>query len=317
MSVYGDVHRAAVQVFLVKKYMTEKETLVEIRKVFSAYQRQEPPTNSNQLSTFFDQINDEIGTGGINHAEIKRLKIEGVPEPIWGMAQVLVEEEQNPQVKEATIKALGWMSPSQLELFKLVVEAIVKAGAKGGKVDYNRAINMGRFSTNRRRNEEDEEAPMQQLKDLVSHEATATLDRLVELEWLNLVKVSDMEARGTHNNNRFTLGIRSILDLRKYIETRYDDPCCVWTNGGDFKWVVPNDAGGDDGEDGNNAPAKRARAPSSRTDEAGQDGGDTEDDDEEEEEEVAKKSKADKESPTKRAKESPPQPPQRPRRGAA
>lgn len=169
-----------------------------------------------------------------------------------GLGQVLHEDEIDQEAKENALKELRWLKPAELELFKSVVEAIVMSHGRKGKIDYFRATNLGQFrsephaarrervpleakrlslllhgsfrsSCSKKRGrggaDEEDEPASKMFKDLTATESQSVLDRLVELKWLQYVTVEGAEARGSHNGKSITLGIRSILDLSKYIET--------------------------------------------------------------------------------------------------
>lgn len=58
-----------------------------------------------------------------------------------GLASVAVEDH-NQEEQGSLSKELRYLTPSELEFFKRIVDAIVKEPRRKGMVDYNVALNM-------------------------------------------------------------------------------------------------------------------------------------------------------------------------------
>lgn len=136
-----------------------------------------------------------------------------------GLGQVLLEEELDQEAKEGALKELRFLKDRELEFFKRLVEKMVTTKGKMGKIDMFDAMKIGtQLSDNKRSSSGDEDEPApKKFQAIQNKEAIALVERLEELGWLQTVQ---LESPGnSHNTKRVTLGIRSILDLQKYIET--------------------------------------------------------------------------------------------------
>lgn len=58
---------------------------------------------------------------------------------------------------------------------------------------------------------------MAQFKGMTMNEAMKLLEKLERDSWLKSLHTGN--ARGSHTDKKITLGIRTVLDLRRYIET--------------------------------------------------------------------------------------------------
>jgi len=136
-----------------------------------------------------------------------------------GLGQVLLEEELDQEAKEGALKELRFLKDRELEYFKRLVEHLVTTKGKGGKIDHIKAYSIGQklHENNRRSSGDGDEPAPKKYQNFTPVEASRLLERLEELGWLQSVQVERSGA--SHNDKRITLGIRSILDLQKYIET--------------------------------------------------------------------------------------------------
>jgi hypothetical protein len=135
-----------------------------------------------------------------------------------GLGQVLLEEELDQEAKEGALKELRFLKDRELEYFKRLVENLVTTKGRRGKITLIDACNIGqKLHENRRSSGEGDEPAPKKYQNFTPGEASKFLTRLEELGWLQTVQVEN--SRTAHDNKRITLGIRSILDLQKYIET--------------------------------------------------------------------------------------------------
>mmetsp|Transcript_69175 Transcript_69175/g.164978 ORF Transcript_69175/g.164978 Transcript_69175/m.164978 type:complete len:262 (-) Transcript_69175:58-843(-) len=226
---YCDVHRAALQVMMHRGAMEEDETLRTIQSLaqkLPGLDQTDVPANDKGLKKFFNVVNKEIGPDGINWAIVKEATMEATKQKFWGLESCDLSGSADTKQKEAEIlhvKASAALSDAELGLFKKIVEHLVTRPVIlekiGGTIEKNVAINLGKEVN------------------LGGEDSIRCIDKLVGDQWL-LMEETD---RSGKKIERLTLGIRSVLDLKRWIRNKWnrEELYCDWVNDFKFTWGAP------------------------------------------------------------------------------
>jgi hypothetical protein len=178
-----DAHRLLVQTFISKPVIPDADLNTSFQQIANLY------NNRAALEPFIATINDNLRYVSM---EIRKTIWEEDGELYWGLVNVRGDDH----VKTATS-----YNASELALFKKIMEQII---AGGGIVAGTEANNLARTL----------EPPIPLTR------ADGIIDRFVADQWL--ARTTDRDGERDSNATKFlTLGVRSMLELRPYLDSLY------------------------------------------------------------------------------------------------